>query len=150
MAFFRRFATAVRRNYGVPWGGGAGAQSGPPHEPRVLFISRKDVGTRDLDIEAETAAWLRRRGIKVEVIEMGRLPFEQQVAAVARSNVLVAANGAGMVHSLFLPPEAVVIEVTWRRGDAHGSWPPHYRNLARYLGRHYMLVEAEGKPLARS
>lgn len=98
-----------------------------------------------MDIEEETAAWLRRSGVKVEVVRMGELPFAEQVAAAARANILVAANGAGLVHSLFLPPEAVVIEVTWRRGE----WPPHYRNLARYLGRHYMLVEAEGKPLVR-
>lgn len=65
---------------------------------------------------------------------------------MARANILVAAHGAGLAHSLFLPPEAVVVEVTWPRG----KWPPHYRNLARYLGRHYMLVEGEGKALVRS
>lgn len=108
-------------------------------------MSRKDVGTRELDIEEETAAWLRRRGIKVEVLRMGQMPFAEQVAAAARANILVAAHGAGLVHSLFMPPEAVVIEITWPRGE----WPPHYRNLARYLGRQYMLIEAEGKPMVR-
>lgn len=77
VAVFRRFAALIRRNYGVPAGGDPTA--GPPHEPRVLIISRKDVGTREIDIEGETAEWLRGRGIRVEVLQMGSLTFAEQV-----------------------------------------------------------------------
>ena len=90
-----------------------GLISHPHHPPRqiTLLIRPKKAG-RNFENEGELIAVLRDSGIPVNVVEdMGSLTFHEQVLTMARTGILVAAHGAALVNSMFLPQHAVVIEV---------------------------------------
>ncbi|MCP3961777.1 MAG: glycosyltransferase family 61 protein, partial [bacterium] len=86
---------------------------------------------------AELAEALRRRvpGVEVEIVNFdwnGRPPIAGQVALMADTDVLVGMHGAGLVHTLWLPPWAVVFEI-YNCGEAST-----YRDLARLMGVGYL------------
>lgn len=105
VAFFKRFVNWLRANYRL--------QEPPPADasrPNVVFVSRKDVGTRQVGPEDEVVEWLKANGVAATAAKMGHMPFREQVETSSKATVLVAVNGAGMVHQLWQPEEAVVIE----------------------------------------
>ncbi|PIN17879.1 protein O-GlcNAc transferase [Handroanthus impetiginosus] len=76
--------------------------------PRLLIVSRKK--TRHLTNEGEVAKLARRLGFEVVVKEMG-----WQVSKVAKFvntfDAMVGVHGAGLTNMVFLPENAVVIQI---------------------------------------
>lgn len=96
-----------------------GLQPHPHHPPRrITVLLRKGKGGRNFENLAEFQAVVNATGLPVEYIDdMGKLSFKQQIARMAGTGVLIAAHGAALVNSIFLPQHAVIIEVG-RRGWA--------------------------------
>ena len=111
-----------------------------PGDPvRIKIMSRskgtgRTSGTRQVTNEVELAEAVRKRipGVEVEIVNFdwnGRPPITGQVALMAETDVLVGMHGAGLVHTLWLPPWAVVFEI-YNCGDVDT-----YRDLAHSDGR---------------
>ena len=61
---------------------------------------------------------LRETGLPVRVInDMGALTWEEQVDAMAQTGILVAVHGAALTNVIFMPTNAVLIEVRACCGD---------------------------------
>ena len=64
------------------------------------------------EVEAIVASVAGAAGVAVEIIpELGQLSPEAQVAAMARTGVLIAPHGAALMNVMFLPQHAVLIEL---------------------------------------
>lgn len=114
VAFFQRFVRWLRASFGIE-----PVPKDKASKPHVVFVSRKDVGTRVIGPEDELVEWLKRGGVSATAAKMGDMPLREQVRVSSEATVLVATNGAGMVHQLWQPDEAVIIEA--RAGAAPGE-----------------------------
>jgi Glycosyltransferase 61 len=87
------------------------ASVGPPHRRgRRLYLSRGNPHRpRRVVNEPDTEALLR--GFDYETVNFDILPLKDQIALVQEASSIVGPHGAGMVHSLFLPPESLVVEL---------------------------------------
>ena len=80
----------------------------PPR--RITIITR--IGTRNVVNIDEGVALIRSYGLEVNwITEMGLLTFQEQVAAMADTGILLAVHGAGLANVMFMPAHSVVIEV---------------------------------------
>ena len=109
----------------------------PHHPPRkITVLLRKGKSGRNFENLAGVQAVIDAAGLPVEYIEdMGKLSFRQQIATMAATGILIAAHGAALVNSMFLPQHAVIIEVfPWKFKKAT------YINLAAMLGLWHMPI----------
>ena len=83
------------------------------HPPRkITVLMRKTKSGRNFENLDAVIAAINATGLPVEFVEdMGRLSFKQQILKMAGTGILVAAHGAALVNSMFMPQHAVVIEV---------------------------------------
>lgn len=87
----------------------AGApESGPPLARR-LYISRGDSTGRAILNEAEVVAMLGQRGF--ETVSLSKLSLDEQVALFGSAEIVVGTHGAGLTNLIFLPPNAIVVEL---------------------------------------
>lgn len=56
-----------------------------------------------------------RRGLAFQVVDFEGMSFVSQVELMSRTSVLIGIHGAGLVNSMFLPPDAAVIELVPHR-----------------------------------
>lgn len=70
--------------------------------------------------------------VDVQLVDVETLPFSQQLDIIHRTDILVDVHGAGLTHSMFLPPRSAVVESL-----AHGSTHKGFRNLAEMLEHRY-------------
>ena len=123
-------------------------QGHPRFPPRTITVLDRVGTTRSIVNLAALLTPLRASGLPVTIIpNMGALSFNEQVALMAGTGILVASHGAALVNSLFLPQHAAVIEL----------FPPlmkklTYRNLAVKSGLHYFpvhsrVIPADGTPI---
>ncbi len=83
---------------------------GDPSLPTRFYVSRRDApGRRDIENESELALALKACGHK-EMI-MSALSIEDQVAAFARAESVVAPHGAGLVNLMHSPATARLVEI---------------------------------------
>ncbi|WVZ54960.1 hypothetical protein U9M48_005685 [Paspalum notatum var. saurae] len=112
MVDFNRF---LRAALSLPRDRPAALGEEPGMRPRMLIISR--AGTRKLLNLDEVAAAAAELGFNVTVAEAGAdVPaFAAQVNA---ADVLLAVHGAGLTNQIFLPTEAVVVQIVpWGKMD---------------------------------
>ncbi len=102
--------------------------------PTRFYVSRRDApGKREVRNESELVEVLRRRG-HAELV-MSSLRVEDQVAAFAGAESVVAPHGAGLVNLMFAPSTATLLEIL----------PENYRmayffRLAQVRGMRYSQV----------
>lgn len=98
-----------------------------------LWVSRKTkirAGHRRLVNESEIEALFVRNGFEVVVPES--LSFREQVAIFSQAEMIAGCAGAGMVNSLFAPPDARILMFT----KDHPQVNFHYfANIARCIGQ---------------
>ncbi|KAK8145556.1 hypothetical protein G3M48_004297 [Beauveria asiatica] len=107
----------------------------------VTFVDRK--GARELvDQDAHMEA-LRSAvpHMKLSVVDFASMPLHQQFQVARHTDVLLGVHGAGLTHSMFMKPGAVLVEVL-PADFAHKG----FRNLAQMLGHRYFRTHA--KPAA--
>ena len=107
------------------------------HPPRkITVLTRKASTGRNFENGEELIRVIRDSGIPYEVInDMGELTFKQQVVKMAGTGILIAAHGAALVNSMFLPQHAVVMELF-----PYMLKKLTYFNLAGLLGLWYLPV----------
>lgn len=98
-----------------------------------VFVSRKGSRGRNLLTEDALRPALETRGFRL--VRMEDLSFEEQVALMRRTSVLVAPHGAGLTNMMFCPPGAQVVEI----GDP-GFPNPNFYALACAMGLGYRIV----------
>uniref|UniRef100_A0A0D9VFC5 Glycosyltransferase 61 catalytic domain-containing protein n=1 Tax=Leersia perrieri TaxID=77586 RepID=A0A0D9VFC5_9ORYZ len=106
----------------------------PGMRPRMLIISR--AGTRKLINLDEVAAAATELGFNVTVAEPGA-DVPAFAALVNSADVLLAVHGAGLTNQIFLPTEAVVVQIVpW--GNMNWQATNFYGNPARDMKLRYV------------
>ncbi|XP_062191796.1 beta-1,2-xylosyltransferease XAX1-like isoform X2 [Phragmites australis] len=112
MLDFTRF---LRHSYGLRRDKPLVLGEQPGKKPRMLIISRR--GTRKLQNLRQVAAISRALGFDVIVSEAGG-NLKKFAMMVNSCDVLLAVHGAGLTNQVFLPVQAVVIQIVpWGRMD---------------------------------
>jgi hypothetical protein len=106
---------------------------------RRLLISRSDATTRRVTNEA--ALWQALEPEGFELVHLGGLAFEEQVAAFADAEVVIGPHGAGFANLLFAGPGTRVVEL-----QHPGAARSHYRRLAELLGLVHTDVPCDADP----
>ncbi len=103
---------------------------------RRVYISRARATRRRLLDEDRLIERLAEDGFEAVVME--DLSFDDQVALMRQTEVLLAPHGAGLTNMMFCPPGTHVVEL------ADLSFPnPNFYALAAALGHRYRVVPAE-------
>jgi hypothetical protein len=115
----------------------AGVPSHPHFPPRrVTILDRKGLNGRGIHNHEALVAAVEATGLPYDVVpSMGRLTFQEQVALMSRTGILIAPHGAALANSMFLPHGAVVIELF-----PYLMKKTTYRHLASLMDLHYMPV----------
>jgi hypothetical protein len=130
-ALWDRMAGTVIEAFGV-----AADRGGPLRVTHVVRSGRRRLTDR---VREDLHAAIRAiPGVLLQVVDFARLSYERQLAAVARTDVLIGVHGNGLSHGFFLPRPATVIELFPRGGHAMD-----YRLLADLRGLAYLGVHAE-------
>jgi len=84
----------------------------PP--PKTITLISRVSPKRGLDNENEVKEALSRRlpGFHLQVVDLAKLSFAEQVKVVQQTQVLVGIHGAGLTHVVLLPDGAGVVEIT--------------------------------------
>ncbi|MCJ1333001.1 hypothetical protein MMC10_009695 [Thelotrema lepadinum] len=77
--------------------------------------------------------------IQVQMVNFAAIPVAEQLKVVRNADILIGVHGAGLTHSLFLPPDSAVVEIQPAEFKGKG-----FRNLAHLLGHHYFSSHAMG------
>ncbi len=73
--------------------------------------------------------------------EMGALTWEEQVAEMAHTGILLAVHGAGLANIMFMPAHAVVIEIF-----PYVMYASMYRDVAATAGHFYYRIQSLKPP----
>ena len=121
----------------------------PSLDPPNVVILQRSPSRRYLPIASSICSTLESsHSIPCTVLSIEpSTPLSLVAAALASTTVLVGVHGAGFSHSLLLPSDSSVIEITLRGSDL---WPPpdsyyhkgDYHNLALSLGLRYSVIDA--------
>jgi len=134
---FRRFVLGA---HGLP----ADAPR-PPGPLRVTLVTREDypahsrsgpgtVQRKFANAPEMTKALASTPGVMARAVALEALGLREQLALVLDTDVLVGMHGAGLVHALFLPPGAGIVELY----PAYVSTRlRHFRRLAAWRGLAY-------------
>jgi hypothetical protein len=145
MLDFTRF---LRHSYGLSRDRPLILGEQPNKKPRMLIISRR--GTRKLLNLRRLSALSRGLGFEVLISEAGG-NLKRFATMVNSCDVLLAVHGAGLTNQVFLPAQAVVIQIVpwgrmdWMATNFYGK-PAHGMNL-RYL--EYYISEEESSLIHR-
>jgi len=99
--------------------------------------SQKNVG-RILANEDEVVGLLKRGNMMTHsVVDMAKMPYQEQLALARRSNIIIGVHGAGLMLILFAAAEAALLEI-------HPSYRQdrHFRHAARMAGKDYLPVRS--------
>mmetsp|Transcript_25783 Transcript_25783/g.57802 ORF Transcript_25783/g.57802 Transcript_25783/m.57802 type:complete len:219 (-) Transcript_25783:216-872(-) len=114
----------------------------PPPVPTVLLSFRRRTDAKNVGRVFQNENDLRDvlgegNMIRVEAADLGGLPFRKQLELVRRSNILVGAHGAGLMHVLFMSEEGVLVEI-------HPSYrlDRHFRLASRMAGKIYLPMRS--------
>uniref|UniRef100_A0A0A9CJJ6 Glycosyltransferase 61 catalytic domain-containing protein n=1 Tax=Arundo donax TaxID=35708 RepID=A0A0A9CJJ6_ARUDO len=119
----------------------------PGKKPRMLIISRR--GTRKLLNLRRVAAMSRALGFDVIISEAGG-NLKRFATTVNSCDVLLAVHGAGLTNQVFLPAQAVVIQIVpWGKMDWMAT--NFYGEPARGMNLKYLEynISAEESSLAQ-
>ncbi|CAD6232443.1 unnamed protein product [Miscanthus lutarioriparius] len=136
------FTRFLRHSYGLKRDRPLVLGEQPGKKPIMLIISRR--GTRKLLNLRQVAATSRALGFDVIVSE-ARGNLKRFATMVNSCDVLLAVHGAGLTNQVFLPPQAVVLQIVpwgkmdWMATNFYGQ-PARGMNL-RYL--EYYVSEQE-------
>ena len=79
----------------------------------------------------------------VRGVQMDKYSMKMQLQFISETDILIGMHGAGLTHTLFLPPRAGLIEFYPNYLSKHDS---HYRDIAHWRNLHYAVWQnTEGK-----
>ena len=100
---------------------------------RLIYVSRRDGGGRNLRNEDEIAALVESRGF--EILTLSSLPVIEQVRTFAEASIVVGAHGAGLTNIMFCRPQTMLLELL---PDLYIQWM--MRRLASIVPLRYGCV----------
>jgi protein O-GlcNAc transferase len=115
-----------------------------PNEPRITLILRKDYMGRKLDRKisnedqvVKALEEVSRGRASFSSVQLETMTFKEQVELMySKTNILIGVHGAGLSHTVFLPPEAILIELL---PESIKSFT-YFRNLAKQSNHIYIPV----------
>jgi protein O-GlcNAc transferase len=115
----------------------------PPAIPNVVLSLRhrtpsKNVG-RVMANEEEVINILKQGNMmNLEVVDMAKMSYFEQLKLIRNTNVLVGIHGAGLMFIMFAADEAVLVEI-------HPSYRQdrHFRHASRVTGKMYLPLRAK-------
>lgn len=131
-ALVKAFVSRVLHLYDVPT---------PPRRNKEVvakFIRRTNF--RKLINETELIESVKKAvpHLHLEIVDFAAFSFAEQLRIVRETDLLIGVHGAGLTHTMFLPPGSAVVEIL--PGDfAHLG----FRNLAQMLGHQYYRTHAK-------
>jgi len=111
----------------------------PNEHPTVTFVNRTH--NRKLYDADRLLRLVRARHpqSRVDAVDLAQLPLREQVALAADTDVFIGHHGAGMLHLLFLPADAAVVEVTSSRARK-------FRSISRLRGLAHFEADCLEEP----
>ncbi|KNC78548.1 hypothetical protein SARC_09032, partial [Sphaeroforma arctica JP610] len=109
----------------------------PMQRNRCLLVTRR-AGRRDNEVyrrilnEVDVVRLLEDAGLEVDMVDFQTISDYEQIIRTRMAGVFVAMHGAGMSNTMWLHPQAVVIEL-----QTYGFQKWGYRNFLRAMGIHY-------------
>lgn len=116
-----------------------------PAAGRLVYVSRLGANARPLLNEAELAECASHLGY--EVVDPGRLAFDDQVRLFSSTRAIVGPHGAGLTNAAFAPPGSFLIEL--RPLNRPGQSPmlnESYRRVAAAQGLNYDFAMFKNPP----
>ena len=104
---------------------------------QVLIIkrgNRRILNIEELKTSAEQLGYNNTKIIRFET-----LPVVKQLYEVSCARVLIGVQGQGLAWSIFMPPGALVIEISWP--DKY--WPRFYNRYVEDYGQQYRAIEVK-------
>ena len=79
------------------------------HSSRRVYISRKSAQSKRIANEEQLITTIAPYRFETQLME--DLPLDEQIAMMSTADALITPHGAGMVHTLFMPPQSLVMEL---------------------------------------
>lgn len=99
--------------------------------PAVTIIDRGGPPTSRRIINQDTVATAAAKYGKEQIVRLQDLSFESQLKLMMKTDIMIAAHGSASAMMVFLPPQAVLVEIkAYRHGLTHDFTHGHC-NLAR-------------------
>jgi hypothetical protein len=121
-----------------------------PSRPSITLITRKDYMGRHIDRKLQNqqdvintlSQRIKNRDAEFRAIDFVDLQFQEQVKTIySKTNILIGMHGAGLTHLIFLPDEAIVIELL----PADMKSFTYFRNLAKQANKIYVPLIVSGR-----
>ena len=127
---FFELAWGVKRSLGID-------PSQQANLKRVVVAQRKPSESRHMNNSSELLLALEGRGFNASAVTFGELSFPDQLRAVSEAAVLVGVTGSDLVNLVFLPLNAVIIEV-FPIVQGEQVFTPELWHLAQMTGKQHL------------
>ena len=108
----------------------------PPEKPNIVLISRRNA-TRIFINEAEIVEMLKTiKKANVKVVDLAQISFEEQVRLMRNTSILIGVHGAGLTNLLYLPTQALVVELSTRGNN--GFLDLYFKNMAQWANKAFV------------
>ena len=88
----------------------------------VVFLQRhKKRVISNFDALREHVKSIVPAGVEVDAVSQGKMNFQEQVANMANAGVVIGMHGADLTNCIFLPQNAVLIEINPKHSPAHSN-----------------------------
>ena len=123
-------AWGVKKQYGID-------PLKKPNPQRVVIALRKPSESRRLNNAKELLAALESYGFDAELVTFGDLSFADQLKIISDAAVLVGVTGSDLVSLIFLPINAVIVEI-FPVAQGEQVFTPELWHLAQMSGKQHL------------
>jgi glycosyltransferase involved in cell wall biosynthesis len=78
---------------------------------RRIYISRNKLSSQKRIVVNEDELLKILSPYSFDTVYMEQMSLKEQIALMSKANVLITPHGAGMVHTLFMPPQSLILEL---------------------------------------
>jgi capsular polysaccharide biosynthesis protein len=111
----------------------AGVSDAAPPSGRPVFVTRRDAPTRRLANETEILAVCRERLGEIDVVDLPKTPFLEQIRRFADAPLVIGPQGQGLTNIIFSRQSRLLILEAGTSPVTHG-WVNAYRDFACMTG----------------
>lgn len=106
------------------------------HLPKRIFVGRDDRQSRERHMEGEELLFEHLQMFGFEYVLFENMPPLEQIAVMARAEMMVSYHGAGFTNMLFAGPQTYVIEIGTHQTAQHrwaDFWPVAHASKCKYI-----------------
>jgi hypothetical protein len=111
----------------------AGVHDTAPPSGRPIFVTRRDAPTRRLSNEREIIEICREKFGEVDVVDLPKIPFVDQIRRFADAPIVIGPQGQGLTNIIFSRQSRLLILEAGQSPITHG-WVNAYRDFACMVG----------------